>query len=63
MKLYRVEGRIRADVPIDERVYASSEDAAINKAEKIVMKRIGIDKYGILDCEYYAEKLKIQEQK
>jgi hypothetical protein len=58
MQKWRVEGRFRCDVPIDETVEASSEDAAINKIEKIVMKRVGITKFDILDTEYYAEKIK-----
>ena len=58
MKKYLVTGRIRADVPLNEVVEASSEDAAVNKAEKLLMLRLNIDNFDILDTEYYAERVK-----
>lgn len=58
MKKYKVEGRIRADVTFEEIVEASSEEAAMNKAEKIVCKRIGIEVNEIMDNEYYLEIIK-----
>ena len=57
MNKYHITGRLRTDVPIDEIIEASTEDAAINKAEKNMMKKININVYDILDTEYYAEKV------
>lgn len=58
MKKWQVEGRIRADITFEETVEASTEDAACNKVEKLICKRCGIDKFDILDTEFYASRIK-----
>lgn len=55
MKKWKVEGRIRCDYEFEEIVEASTENAAVNKAEKIVLKRLDLQTVDIIDCEYYAE--------
>ena len=42
MKTWKVEGRVRADYEFEEIVEARTEDAAVNKVEKIVYKHLGI---------------------
>lgn len=58
MRKWKVEGRIRADITFEQEVVASTENSACNKAEKIMLKKLGITQYDILDNEYYVEHLK-----
>lgn len=57
MNKYHVTGRIRADIPVDEIVEASTEDSAINKAAKIIYKRCNINAHDHLDDEFYCDKI------
>jgi len=58
MNKYKVEGRIRADIPFEEIVEARNEISAAKKAEKIVYARCGITAFDVLDDEIYCEQIK-----
>lgn len=57
MNKYKVEGRIRADIEFEEIVEATTEQSAVNKAEKIVYKKLGLNDHDIIDDEIYCERI------
>ena len=57
MKKWHVEGRVRADIPIDEVVEAKTENAAAEIAEQRVYARCGISVCDVLDDEVYVEEI------
>jgi len=58
MQKWKVEGRIRADILFEEEVEASTESAAVKKAQARVYQRCRITSYDVLDDEIYAEVVK-----
>lgn len=57
MPKYHITGRIRVDAPIDEKIEAINEETAIQWAENIFNKKIGIHPNEILDSEIYCDEI------
>ncbi len=48
---YRVHGRIRADIPVNEVVEAPTEEIAVERAQNKVCRKCGINQGGYIDDE------------